>query len=235
MRHVSFLEICRRIKAGGSERILLYFLSVQLAIQCSGPYFAPYMLHQMKVGYIHFMILLGVAFLGKIIMFPISGRLAARYGTHRLLWIGGLAIIPVAGLWLYADTFWKIAAVQFIAGLCWAPYELAVFLLFFEMIRREERTSIMTTYNFFNSAALAIASIGGGVFLKLLGECPPAYLSLFVFSSCLRCFTPLFLRLVPKQMTEVEPASVVPAPAFERKRTAPVRFADAATVAAPQE
>lgn len=237
VRHVPFREICRRIKAGGSERILLYFLSVQLCIQCSGPYFAPYMLHQMKVGYIHFMILLGVAFLGKIIMFPISGRLAARYGTNRLLWIGGLSIIPVAGLWLFADTFWKIAAVQFIAGLCWAPYELAVFLLFFEMIRREERTSILTTFNFFNSAALAVASIAGGVFLKLLGECPPAYLSLFVISSCLRCFTPIFLRWAPKEMPADEVLdSVVPTPAFaERKRTAPVRFADASTVAAPQE
>lgn len=237
VRHVRFREICRRIKAGGSERILLYFLAVQLCIQVSGPYFAPYMLHQMKVGYVHFMILLGVAFLGKIIMFPISGKLAARYGTHRLLWIGALAIIPVAGLWLFADTFWKIALVQFIAGLCWAPYELAVFLLFFEMIRREERTSILTTFNFWNAAALAVASIGGGLFLKLLGENPPAYLSLFVLSSCLRCFTPLFLKWAPKQMTnDDEVPSVVPTPAFaERKRTAPVRFADKSTVAAPPE
>lgn len=234
-RHVSFGELCRRIWNGGSERILLYFLSVQLCIQCSGPYFAPYMLHQMKVSYIRFMALLGVAFLGKIIAFPLSGRLAARYGAQRLIWIGGMAIVPVAGLWLFADTFWKIFAVQFIAGLCWAPYELAVFLLFFETIRREERTSILTMFNLCNSAALAVASICGGLFLKFLGECPPAYLALFVLSSCLRCFTLIFLRITPKHIMD-EPASVVPAPAFvERKRTAPVHFADSTTVAAPPE
>ncbi|MCY2965807.1 MAG: MFS transporter [Planctomycetota bacterium] len=194
---VSIGELVGRIRAGGSERLLLYFLAVQIAVQISGPYFSPFMLGQLKISYLHFVALLATSFVAKILALPACGRLAAVFGARRLLWIGGIGIMPVSGLWLYADNFWMLAGVQFLAGAVWAAYELAMFLLFFETVRREERTSILTMFNLANSVALVIGAIIGGCVLKTLGQCREAYLFLFAVSSFARAGALLVLRFAP--------------------------------------
>jgi len=199
-RHVSPWELMKRIIAGGSERALLYFLAVQVAVQISGPYFTPYMLRQVRLSYIEYVVLLAVSFLGKIAVLPTMGRLAHRYGTRWLLWVGGIGIIPISGMWLYCHSFESILVLQFVGGMAWAAYELAMFLQFFETIHREERTSVLTCFNLANAVALAIGAAIGGAMLKLLGEGPEAYLVLFALSSLARALTLICLRLTaPKR------------------------------------
>ena len=65
----------------------------------------PFMLAQQKMSYLSFMLLIGLAYFGKVMALPLWGRVAHHAGARRLLWIGGTAIIPVAGLWLAADLF----------------------------------------------------------------------------------------------------------------------------------
>jgi MFS family permease len=201
-----------RLRRGSSESLLLYFLAVQLAVQISGPYFAPFMLGQMRISYVHYVGLLAVSFLAKILALPGCGRLAAVYGARRLLWIGGIGIMPVAGLWLYVESFWALAIVQFAGGITWAAYELAVFLLSFETIRREERTSILTLFNLANSLALVFGAITGGVILKTLGESREAYLFLFGLSSLVRGAALLVLWMLPRKTLVLadEETSMVP-------------------------
>lgn len=230
-RTVPMPELMRRIWRGGSERILVYFLAVQVVVQISGPYFSPFMLGQLKISYLDYMLLLATSFLGKIVALPACGRLAARFGAMRLLWFGGIGIIPVSGLWLYAGTSYpRLVALQFLAGVVWAAYELAMFLLFFETVRREERTSILTTFNLANQTALVMGALCGGAILKLLGVCPEAYLVLFAISSFGRAASLLVLRLAPRESTLT--AEVQPLP---RVRTAPAVLAAPATVSAPSK
>ena len=106
-----------------------------------------------KFPYFQYVILIGVAFAMKVVALPYCGRLAHRFGTRRLLWIGGVGIVPVAGLWLVSNNFGWLIFVQVLAGLTWAAYELAMFLLFFETIDAAERTSMLTLGS--NSALLS--------------------------------------------------------------------------------
>lgn len=230
-RGVPMVELLRRIWRGGSERILVYFLAVQVVVQISGPYFSPFMLGQLKISYLDYMLLLATSFIGKIVALPACGRLAARFGAMRLLWIGGIGIIPVSGLWLYAGTSYpRLVVLQFAAGLVWAAYELAMFLLFFETVRREERTSILTTFNLANQSALVLGALFGGLILKTLGISPEAYLVLFAISSFGRAASLFVLRFSPRESTlavEVEP--------LPRVRSAPAVLAAPATVSAPSK
>ena len=146
-RNVTLRELLGRIRSGSSERLLLYFLAVQVAVQISGPYFSPFMLGQLKISYLDYVGLLATSFIAKIMMLPACGRFATRFGVRKLLWVGGIGIMPVSGLWLYAHAFWQLIALQFMAGAVWAAYELAMFLMFFEAARRDERTSILTLFN----------------------------------------------------------------------------------------
>ena len=202
-RNVTLWELVGRIKAGSSERLLLYFLAVQVAVQISGPYFSPFMLGHLKISYLDYVGLLATSFVAKIMMLPACGRFVTRFGVRKLLWVGGIGIMPVSGLWLYAHSFWQLMAIQFIAGGVWAAYELAMFLMFFEAARRDERTSILTLFNFANAVALVIGALIGGAVLKLLGKTQEAYLLLFALSSFARAGTLIFLKLAPAAETVV--------------------------------
>jgi MFS family permease len=117
--------------------------------------------------------------------------------------LGGLGIVPVSGLWLISNSFAFLLLVQVIAGVTWAAYELAMFLLFFETIRAEERTSILTSYNFANSMATVAGSLLGGALLATCGKTEQVYLSLFALSSVARALTLFALLRVPDIVPEV--------------------------------
>jgi MFS family permease len=221
----------RRIfsKAGGELGLplVVYLLAMQTAVQISGPYFAPYMLAHEELNYLSFMVLIGISFVGKVVALPLWGRVAHYAGARRLLWIGGTSIVPVAALWLGADLFtgWEIeremrlgslvmpvtlsaemtylGVIQFVSGFVWAAYELAMLLMFFEAIPRQDRTSVLTIYNFGNAAALVVGSLIGAAILQLGHESHGAYMAIFGASSLVRLLTVPLLCRVPARRVGV--------------------------------
>jgi MFS family permease len=221
-RRVTLEEFAGRLRRDSGARLVVYLLTVQVAVQISGPFFAPYMLGKshLNLSYLQFMVLIGLGFIGKVFAIPAWGRLAHHAGPRRLLWAGGLAIIPVSGLWVFADWFsrfdasysvasgwlagsWNfsgvfvwLALVQIVSGLAWAAYELALLLMFFETIEREERTSLLTIYNLFNQIAWVIGALIGAACLRLFGEGHVAYLFVFGLSTVARLATVALLLRV---------------------------------------
>jgi MFS family permease len=162
---------------------------------------------------------------------PLWGRIAHYAGARRLLWIGGVSIVPIAGFWVFIDAFnsWHttlhvnlgvasfdwfisgqfiyIGVIQLLSGIVWAAYELAMLLMFFEAIPRQDRAGVLTFYNFGNAAALVLGSLVGATILQALGESYAAYLVLFGLSSLARlCTVPLLLRAPDKPVEVVQPA-----------------------------
>jgi MFS family permease len=144
------------------------------------------MLKKLHLSYGQFALLTAAAVSAKVLSLPFFGRYAQRFGTRRLLWIGGLGIVPLSGLWLVSSNFWYLMVLQITGGVAWAAYELAMFLLFFETIDAKERTGTLTIYNVGNALATVGGSLLGWGMLKLLGETQSAYLALFVASSFCR-------------------------------------------------
>lgn len=193
-RHVSLRELLHGRTDGA---LLIYFFAVQMAAQIAGPYFTPFMLKQLHFSYWHYVLLIAASFATKALALPGLGRLARSIGTRRLLWIGGLGIVPVSGMWLVSNSFGYLLLVQVAAGLAWAAYELAMFLLFFEAIPDEDRTSVLTTYNVGNAVATAMGALAGGLVLRTLGERPGTYLTIFGLSSVARLMAMVALARVP--------------------------------------
>jgi MFS family permease len=189
-------EVLSKFRRGGGGGLLVYLLSVQMAVWLSGPYFTPYMLKKLHLSYADFAILTASALAAKVASLSAFGTLAQRSGTRRLLWIGGLGIVPVSGLWLVSDSFSYLLLLQVVGGVAWAAYELAMFLSFFETIDAKERTSVLTVFNVGNALATVAGSLLGWALLKSLGETQAAYLTLFVISSIARAGTLLLLARV---------------------------------------
>lgn len=164
-------------------RLLSYLVAVQAMVQISGPYFSPYMLKQLDFSYSQFVTLLAIGFLSKVIALSWWPKLTRRGGARRLLWIGGVGIVPLSALWIVSDNIYHLALVQMYSGIMWAAYELGFFLMFFEALPLEKRTRMLTYYNLANMVALCSGALLGAALLQLLGGGQSAYWLLFATSS----------------------------------------------------
>lgn len=209
MQFLSLAEQWQRFSRGKSGRLLVFAVGMQVGVFIAGPFFVPYMLKELHFKYHHFAILIGTSFLAKFLTLPWWGRVAHYTGAHRLLWIGGVGLIPLAGSWVFSTDYTYLLLVQLASGTFWAAYELALVLLFIEAIPESERTSLLTLYNFANSLALAVGSVIGATILNGLGVCASSYLWVFGTSTAVRMLTLLLLRRVPKMDSNSESTGIV--------------------------
>jgi MFS family permease len=110
--------------------------------------------------------------------------------------LASLAVVPLSLLWLPSvDVRWLVV-VQFIAGTCWAAYELAVTLLLFELVGDRDRSGVISVYTLGVAVATVAGAACGGLLLRWLGENRDAYAAVFVGSCLLRAATlPLLARV----------------------------------------
>jgi len=197
-RHVPLGEFIWRVHVSGEGRVLVYLLTVQTAAQIASPYFTAYMLGPLGLSYVKYVILMGTAFAAKVASLPAMGAVAHRWGARRLLAWGGVAIVPLSSFWIFSESFYYLIGVQIVAGVAWAAYELAMFLLFFDTMPAEERTSLLTTFNLAHSAATAAGSLLGGAILLHWGKYSNVFFAIFALSAIGRVFGLLVLSRVPK-------------------------------------
>ena len=185
-----------RRAAAPSGRLVLYLWCLVFTAQFSAPYFTPYMLRERGFSYHAFMLVIATNFLSKALFLPSLGRLGSRIGSLGLLWVGGLSVIPLSLLWLPSADVSYLVAVQALAGGCWACWELAVALLFFDAVPHAERTGVITVYNVGLAVATVAGAAAGGLLLQAMGEDSQAYVTVFAVSSLLRLATVPLLRRV---------------------------------------
>ena len=174
------------LRGTSSARVLAYLLGMQLAAHIAAPYFTPYMLGPLGLGYERFTALIAASFLARIAILPVLSHLAQRRGTRFILIAGALGIVPLPTLWLVSDHFAYLLALQMASGCAWAAVEYASLLSFFEGIDERERASVLSFFNLANAAALTAGSLLGGVLLRNLGVGVGAYAWLFAASSLAR-------------------------------------------------
>ncbi len=184
-RSVPWTEMLSARK-GPAGRVLIYMLAIQVSVQFSGPYFGPYMRAELGMSYAWYMSLAATSFAGKMLALSLLSLVARAIGPRLMLWIGGVGLIPLAGLWVVSDSYAYLLPLQLFNGCMWAIYEMATMLLVFETVAARDRTSVLTAYNALHSIALAVGSISGGILLKALGEERAAYHLVFLISSCMR-------------------------------------------------
>jgi MFS family permease len=190
-----------------NSRVILYMLVAQTAYQVAGPYFNPYMLGQLRLSYVHYLLLICIPYVSRSACLTVWGRMVDRIGAHRVLWISGMLIVPLPALWNVSDSFAYLAAVQMFAGLAWAGYELAQLLLFFDAIPARRRVGVLTVYNLLNAVAFFGGSVVGGLLLSELGAGRDAYRMLFLVSTLARVVAMLALVRLPHRAAKPQPAA----------------------------
>ena len=196
-RQVPVGEWLHRLRHAPDGKLLAYLLAIQCSIHISGAYFTPYLFKHLHFSYTEYMCVIACAYAGKSLASPYLGKVAQRWGARKLLFWGGLGIIPLSSLWLVSNGFVFLATLQLVGGVAWAAYELAMALLFIEAIREHERTSMLTMFNFAWSVATVTGSLIGAGLLMIGDKTPAAYLAVFAISSVARIGALGLLRRVP--------------------------------------
>ncbi len=188
-RPIPLKDFVRRLRHNTDGRFLLYVMAVGVATQISQPYFNPYMLDVLRLEQSPYAWLLAAAFLGKVLAQPTAGRLARKHTPGRVLAFASLGIIPVSLIWLVTDQLPLLIAGQILAGAMWGTWELCVFLFNYEAIKPEERTGVLTNFNFINEFSKTSGSFMGGAVLRGMGEDTGAYAAIFWISTAGRLLT----------------------------------------------
>lgn len=167
-------------------RLVAYLLVNAAAVHLSAPFFAPFLLAELKVGYMTWVAVLAAPYLARILTLPLWGRLARRRGPLLLVWIGALGIVPLPYMWTLSRDVRVLLLVALWSGLTWAAHEQGSFLLFFETMRAAERTSVLPTHNLARAFFMVGGSLLGAALLRSGGEGYAAYASLFGLASAAR-------------------------------------------------
>jgi MFS family permease len=191
----------------GMRRLLGYLLALQVFVQISAPYFTPYMLGEsaLHLSYASYMTLIVTSLVSKILALPWLGHFAARHGARRLLRFAGLSVVPLPALWTFSHDYGYLIAIQLLSGIAWGAHELATFLLFFDAIRPEERTVMLTRYNLASAAAMVLGASCGALLLRDHGVDLTAYALLFWISAGGRALTLPLLAWLPDARVGARP------------------------------
>lgn len=191
-------ELVKRLRHGRDGRFLVYMLLMQVGVQIAQPYLVPFIREGLGCSYVEYLTLIGASFVAKAVFQPLWGAFCHKYGALKLLWIGGLGLVPLSGLWLAPiwgnvnGIFWYMLTAQLISGALWAAYEQAVLLMMFDAIREEERTSLWATFNLGNAAAMVGGSLIGAWLLSESRDLS-AYTGAFGLSVAARLATVVYL------------------------------------------
>lgn len=185
-RQVSGMELFARVRHGNDARLIVCLLGVFFARQLAEPYWHPFVKEQLGNTYDRYVLLLAAGFLGKMLALPVLQRVVGRLGPLRMLRIGAMALVPVSGLWVLSDSLAWLVVAQVLAGAALASWELASFLMLYEAIAPEERTSVISKHTFVQYLAGAGGSLAGGAALAALGKDFHAYVWLFLGTMVVR-------------------------------------------------
>ncbi len=230
---VSTQELFKRATTSSDGRLIAYAAAMGIATQIAQPFFNPYMRTHLGFGEDRCAVLLAASFLGRIMALPWLGRVAHRSGGVRVLMLGGVALVPAAGLWAISGNFWFLVATQLIVGAAWAAHELGILLLFLETMPERERTSVLTKYNVLNALCMAAGSVAGGWLIEFNDRSPSSYVLVFVVSCAARALSlALVARIRPSQPS---PSDLVMEPLSVRVGTGSVDQPILATLDRPRD
>lgn len=183
----------------GSRKFFLFLFLFYMMIYISSPFVSPFFLAELELSYQHYMIALGALLVGKAASLPWGTRAIKKYGVKTVFWIGALGISPLPAVWAFSRSFELALLVQFTSGLFWALFELAFSVIFFSHLKPQEKISLLSVYNLFNSLAILLGSLCGAVFLERAVNHREGYNLLFLTGSALRILTVLVFYWITRR------------------------------------
>ncbi|MEM2796299.1 MAG: MFS transporter [Candidatus Hadarchaeales archaeon] len=208
--HFGFFEFLRKIWRRGKRpnrfgRFSLYTTLMAFATNIAAPFFAVYMLRDLKFSYITYVAIVLSSSSVRFLSMVWWGKFSDRYGRLRTLRIGGLLIPWVPILWLLTTNPIHLSIIEMFGGFAWAAFDLASFTFVYDVVSREKRGICFSYFNALNGMGIFAGATLGGLFATKLSLGLKPILSVFLLSGILRLVISLLLLPHLSEVKKVKP------------------------------
>ena len=191
-QRIRLRDFLRKLRGTDQGKLITFLFLFYVTVHFSAPYFAPFMLGQLKFNYLEFMGITSLSYFGRVFMFRILQKRAKAKHVENLLIFATIGISTTPLLWAISQNYWWIAGIEFVSGCYWAGFELSTILLYYQKIDDRERTSAITYIALLNTTGMFLGSMLGALFMKILPGDVNRYLTLFAVSTFLRLILVVF-------------------------------------------
>lgn len=222
----SFWQFIANARRSNFTKFVLFVGAMNFANAISGPYFAMYMLRDLRFTYGEYTLIVASVVLTQSLVVRSWGMFADQYGNRRILRLCGIMVCINPILWLLSSDFWSVVCIQIYSGCFWAGFNLSVANFVFDAVTPPKRARCFAYQGLINGGVMCLGSLLGGVFARQMSVdsggvlavfvAPSQFLWLFVVSALLRILSmsilfPLFkeVRSVPRIRSHVLLARVL--------------------------
>jgi MFS family permease len=179
------------VATASSKKLLAPIRAPGAATECS-PFFNVYLVQSLKASATMVGITSIASTVSGLLVQRGLGKLADRWGAHRLQLVSGLLIPLLPLAWAFTRAAWQVIPINLLGGVLWGAYSLASFNLLLELTPQEGRARYSAMYQVMVTLALAAGAAVGGWMVTQWG-----YTAIFVTSAIGRLLAALlFARFV---------------------------------------
>ncbi|MBI2930302.1 MAG: MFS transporter [Planctomycetes bacterium] len=151
-------------------RFALFVAAMNFSVAVSGPYFVPYMLHDLKFSYFTFMVSQVVVVIAQILVLQRWGGLGDRVGNRKILVLTAVGVTVIPLFWQFARGPVVVWLTQAFAGITWGGFNLAVGNFLLDALPRERRASGVAQFNFLAGLGVLLGGLFGVMIVDSLPQ-----------------------------------------------------------------
>lgn len=210
--YFSFFKFFRKAPSNNFGKFVIFISLISLANSFTAPFFAVYMLNDLRFSYLSFTLVNLAGSLFTIFSVPFWGKLGDKKGNRFLLKVGSGIIIFAPIMWVFfSSPLGLIFSAQLLAGIGWAAFNLGASNFIYDAVTPQRRAICVAYYTLLTSMGVFIGALIGGAFaqnIQISGV--NIFLVMFVISGLSRgvialIFLPRFkeVRILPEDKEEV--------------------------------
>ena len=207
--YFGFLEFLGKARESNFARFVLFVASLNFCVNLAAPFFAVFMLHDLKFSYLMYTVMVTTVTVAHIATLDRWGAHADKVGNLKVLRVTAFLIAGLPLWWIVNRNPVYLVFAQVVSGFAWAGFNLCATNFVYDAVTPQKRVRCFAYFNVVNGIAVSAGALIGGLLVaNMPGLLGYPLLSLFLFSSILR-FVVVFFFL--RRIQEVRPAQDVSA------------------------
>jgi MFS family permease len=168
-KYFTLLEFVKKMRHNNFGRFVLYFSIFSFSVAIASPFFVVFYFKNLGFSYTQFMIVSVANSLATILLMPLWGKFADKYGNLKVMKINGF-LIPFLPL-LYMpvvliNSTWAmilaIILIEIYSGIIWAGFNLAAGNFIYDAVSRDRLAICSSYFNILNAFGALFGALLGG-------------------------------------------------------------------------
>jgi len=161
---VNFSGLWKSVKINRNFAFFTLFMTaINFAVFFASPFFAVYMLSDLKIGYLWYAALAVIESIAIIVSQPYWGNLCDKFGDRNIMIITGILVAFVPFYWIFITNPYEIIIADALSGFAWAGFGIATFNFMLASSPADKRAEFTASHSFFTGLGVVGGAFCGGM------------------------------------------------------------------------